>query len=68
MREIILIRQRVVTIHGRILIQELRCHGLVDEHGACRLKSCCGKWSPLQSRLEASLNGAIKSTTSCEAA
>lgn len=47
MREIVVIQRETLLDHGKAVLWERRCHGLMKEDGSFRLLACCGKRIPL---------------------
>ncbi len=48
MREVIYVEKSAVTQDGKTVVEEKRCHGLLEEDGSFRLLGYCGKRFPGQ--------------------
>ncbi len=48
MREVIYVEKSTVIQDGKTVVEEKRCHGLLEEDGSFRLLGYCGKRFPGQ--------------------
>ncbi len=46
MREVIYVEKSTATKDGKTIVEEKRCHGLLDKDGSFRLLGYCGKRFP----------------------
>ncbi len=60
MREVIYVEKSTVTQDGKTIVEEKRCHGLLDKDGSFRLLGYCGKRFPGQEAAAKSTSPAKK--------